>query len=315
MADNEENINESSLEDAPQEEPEVQAQTVKPSFGDRMRARMSGVNIYLIIFVIILIIAIVIIFVFWRINSNSTPENATTLEFESLSQEALDDLRNKDASIGDAKQTLTVASNSIFNGRVLVRDSLDVAGTINVGGALSLPGITVSGNSTFDQVEVSNNLTIGGDASIQGVLNVLQTLNVTGGASFGGPISAPSLNIDNLVLSRDLQLNRHIDAGGGTPGSARGSAIGSAGTVSVSGSDTAGTATINTGSGAAAGAMITVTFASSFSQTPHIVVSPVGSSASSIDYYVTRTANSFTIYSSSNLSSGTTYSFDWIAID
>lgn len=294
---------------------QVEQQGIKVSFGDKMRRRFSSVNIYLIVFIIILIIALILVFIFWRINRNSTVIDNNNVSFESLSQESLDDLRNKDASIGDAKQTLTIASNSIFNGRVLVRDSLDVAGTINVGGALSLPGITVSGTSNFDEVEVSSNLTIGGDAAIQGTLSVLQSLSVTGGASFGGPISAPALNIQTLSLSSDLQLNRHIDAGGGIPGSARGSAPGAAGTVSVSGSDTAGTVTVNTGSSTSAGSIVTVNFAVSYNQTPHIVITPVGSPAAGIDYYITKTANSFTIFTTNALPTNTSFSFDYISID
>ena len=49
-----------------------------------------------------------------------------------------------------------------------MRDSLDVAGTIRVGGALSLPGITVSGTSAFENVQVASNLSIAGNAAVTG---------------------------------------------------------------------------------------------------------------------------------------------------
>ncbi|MEZ6331213.1 MAG: polymer-forming cytoskeletal protein [Candidatus Saccharimonadales bacterium] len=138
-----------------------------------------------------------------------------------------------------------MASNAVFNGRALVRNDLDVAGTIRVGGALSLPGITVSGTSASENVQVANNLSIAGNSAVQGTLTVQQNLSVGGSASFAGQISAPSLSVERLILNQDLQINRHIDAGGPTPVASRGSAVGGAGTVSVSGTDTAGTVSIN----------------------------------------------------------------------
>src|SRR5690606_26012408 len=130
--------------------------------------------------------------------------------------------------------------------------------------------------SSFDQIQ-GNSISISGDANIQGQLTVQQTLTTTGGASFGGPISAPQITVQSFQLTGDLQIIRHIDAGGGTPGKSDGNALGAGGTSSVSGTDTAGTITINTGGGPGPGCMITVIFAQPFNGTPHVVVTPVGS--------------------------------------
>lgn len=286
-----------------------------PRTREKLKAKVSGINIYLIIFILIFLLSMVLIFVLWRSSTKESASTDQTFGLEELSQESLDELKNKDTTVGDPKQTLTVSSNSIFNGRVLIRDSLDVAGTINVGGALSLPGITVSGVSNFGEVNIADNLTVGGETSVQGNLNVQQSLTVSGGASFGGTISASSINIQSLSLSNNLSLNGHIDAGGGIPGASAGGSIGSGGTVSASGSDTAGTITINTGSSASAGTLASITFAVAYNQTPHIVITPVGSSAASINYYVTRTTTGFNILAASVPPSNAAIVFDYIAID
>jgi cytoskeletal protein CcmA (bactofilin family) len=273
---------------------------------------MGKFNIYLLLFILIVVLSVGLIFVgMQRDKKANTP---TTTDTTPLTQETIDQLKGSEAKVGDPKQTLSIESNAIFSGKVLVRDSLDVAGTIKVGGALSLPGISVAGSSSFDQVS-ANNLAVAGNTTIQGQLTVQQTLTVTGGASFGGPISAPQLSIENLQLNSDLQLNRHIDAGGGTPGKTDGGALGSGGTSSVSGTDTAGTITINTGSNTGAGCFITVTFNQKFNSTPHVVVTPVGINGAQLDYYITRNTSSFTLCTANAAPIGTNFSFDYIAID
>jgi cytoskeletal protein CcmA (bactofilin family) len=281
--------------------------------GSLVQNIISRLNIYLLLFVLILVLSGGLILVgIQREKKAATPDAINTTP---LTQEAIDKLKGSEAKVGDPKQTLAIESNAIFSGKVLIRDSLDVAGTIKVGGSLTLPGISVSGTSTFDQIQ-ANNLSISGNATVQGQLNVQQTLTVTGGASFGGPISAPQLSIENFQLNGDLQLNRHIDAGGGTPGRTDGGALGSGGTSSVSGSDTAGTITINTGSNTAAGCFITVIFSQKFNGTPHVVVTPVGSGGASLNYYVTRNTTSFSLCITNPAApAGTNFSFDYVAID
>ena len=153
-----------------------------------------------------------------------------------------------------------------------MKNDLDVAGTIKIGGTLNLPGITVTGTSTFDQIQ-GNKLAITGDGIIQGQLTVQKNLAVSGGGSFGGPISAPSITVQTFNLTGDLQFSRHIDAGGSTPViAAFGSALGSGGTTSVNGTDSAGTLTINTGGAPPAGCFATVNFAQKFNSTPHMSI-------------------------------------------
>ncbi len=153
------------------------------------------------------------------------------------------------------------------------------------------------------------------DSNIQGQLTVQKGITVTGGASFGGPISAPQISVQSFQLSGDLQLQRHIDAGGGTPSKSDGSKLGNGGTASLSGTDTAGTVTINLGGSpqSSDGCFVTVTFNQRFNATPHVVITPVGANAAVLNYYVTRTAGNFQICAT-NTSTGN-FSFDYIVID
>jgi len=284
----------------------------KKKRGGGLKGLASRINIYLLLFILILILACFVVFI--GLQRSKKDLGTTTVTTTPLDQATLDQLNGSDASVGDPKQTLSVESNAIFNGGVLVKGSLDVAGALKVGGTLNLPGISVSGDSTFDQIN-ANELAVAGDASVQGTLNVQNNLTVAGSAQFGGPISAPQLSVRSLVLEGDLAISRHIDAGGSTPGLSNGTALGGGGTASISGTDTAGTVTINTGGGPAAGCFATITFAQSFSQVPHVVVTPVGSAGAGLNFYINRTTSSFQICTTNPAPGGANFSFDYIAID
>ena len=284
---------------------------LKKSLKDRVFGIVRRINIYFLLFMLVLVVAGFIGFISYQTSKKNS--NIEVVNGQELSADTINSLSDTNAQVGDSKQTLTIASNSVFNGRVLIRDSLDVAGTIRVGGSLSLPGITVSGTSNFDSIQVANNLSIAGSAAVQGNLSTQGTLTVSGSASFGGPISAPALNIDNLVLASDITLNRHVSTGGGSPGVSSGTAVGSGGTVSISGSDTSGTVTINIGGSPVAGVLANITFVNSYGRTPHVVISPVGSNAAGVQYYVTRTATGFSI-ATTNAAAGS-FSFDYIVFN
>lgn len=269
---------------------------------------VSHLNIYLLFFILVVVVAAGIVYVgYQRDQEESEREQAET---ERLTPEELQELAQSDTRIGDPQQLLTVESNTIFTGQVLVRDNLDVAGQISVGGSLSLPGITVSGTSNFEEIQAES-LAIGGDTNIQGQLTVDGGISVGGGGSFGGNLSAPLVTAGQLQLDGDLQVTRHIDTGGPSPSVSSGGSIGSGGTVSISGSDTAGTVTINPGGSAGNGPIANITFANAFNQTPHIVVTPVGRSVS---FFITRTTTGFTIHAAQGLTSGS-FAFDYHAFD
>jgi hypothetical protein len=118
-----------------------------------------------------------------------------------------------------------------------------------------------------------------------------------------------------LQLNSDLTLTHHIVAGGGTPGRSPGSALGGGGSVTVGGSDTAGTVTINTGNAPASGCFVTVNFTQKYNSTPHVLITPVGSAAGGIAYYINRATSSFSICDATNPPSGSSFAFDYFVID
>ncbi len=273
---------------------------------------LGRLNIYLLLFILIVVLAVGLVLV--GIQKGKKAAVTTTISTQTLSQDELNKLKSTDSTVGDAKQTLKIESNAIFSGKVLIKDSLDVAGTIKVGGALNLPGITVSGTSNFDQI-LANKLSIAGDTNINGQVTIQKGLTVTGGASFGGPISAPQLTVQSLQLNSDLQINKHLDAGGATPGKVDGGGLGGGGTTSISGSDTAGTVAINFGGGASStGCYVTINFSSKYPDTPHVVIGATSAAAAQLNYYATRTNNGFQICSAGGSASGNA-TFDYVVID
>jgi hypothetical protein len=284
----------------------------KPKLRERITQLRHRFNIYLLLFVLIVLIALVVTGL--SVYSNSKNNNKPPVSTQTLSSSTLKQLANSDATVGDPKQVLTVQSNAVFGGKVLIRDGLEVAGPLQVGGSLSLTGITVSGNSSFDQVQVRNNLTVGGSTSVQG-LAVQKGLTVSGGATFSGAVTASQINTSNLQITGDFMLSHHLVAGGATPSRSNGSALGSGGTSSVSGSDTAGTLTVNTGGSPSGGCFATITFAQKFSNTPRVMVTPVGATAGSLDYYTDRSTSGFSICTASPAPAGQSFSFDYFVVD
>jgi len=120
----------------------------KQGLGKKVQGLVSHFNIYLLLFILILVIVVGVTLVSYRRNKKEA--TTATIATQELTAEELSKLKGSDASVGDPKQTLTIESNALFNGKVLVRDSLDVAGSIKVGGPLSLVGLTVSGTSSFE---------------------------------------------------------------------------------------------------------------------------------------------------------------------
>jgi len=270
-------------------------------------------NIYLLLFALLLLIAGVVAFVSYQ-KDKANFAKKENINNQPLSDEVLEQLRQTDVTVGDPKQILSVESNAIFAGQVLIKGNLEVAGQIKSGVPVSLSSLNVSGTTTFGKIQ-GGELQITGNSTIQGQLNVQKGLTVAGSASVSGLLSAAQLNIQNLEVSGDLKINRHIDAGGGTPGRSNGSALGAGGTSSISGTDTAGTVAINTGGGPPAGCLVNVTFNQRYNGTPHVVVSPVGSAGGGLGYYVNRSNTGFSICTVTAPPAGQSFAFDYIVID
>lgn len=247
------------------------------------------------------------------LKGDKSPGSKSPSQVASLSDSQIATLKGSTTVVGSSKQTLDVQSDSIFEGPILARSNLDVAGNIKIGGNLSLPSLSVSGQSNLSGLHVGNDLNVAGAVDIQGQLTLHKGLSVTGTTSFGN-LSAGTLSVTSLELNGDLGLNRHIVTSGNSPSKSAGSALGHGGTASVSGNDTAGTINVNTGSSPAAGLFASITFAHAFSGTPHVIITPVGSAAGSISYYVNRTSSGFSIGCSTAPPAGKSFAFDYFVV-
>lgn len=270
-------------------------------------------NIYLFLLIVVLVAAVAMVaFTYLSSKKNSNPP---PLASASLSQGELSQLANSDVSVGDSGHVLNVQSSAIFGGSVLLRQNLEVAGNLQIGNTLSLNNLAISGTAQAGQLQISKDLSVAGNSSVQGNSNVGKSLQVTGGGTFGGPITAPQITTTALQLNGDLILTHHITAGGATPGHSNGSGLGGGGTATLSGSDTSGTINVNTGNSPAAGCFITVNFVNHYNATPHVLVSPVGSSAGGLSYYVNRSTTSFSLCDATAAPAGASFSFDYWVVD
>ena len=268
-------------------------------------------NLYLMLFILVVVVAVGIL-VALTIKSNQQTKGQ--LDTENLSQQQLQQLANTDVTVGNNKQLLTVQANAVFAGSVLVRSSLEVAGSLKVGGSLSLNSLTVTGSTQLSDTN-TNNLTVSGALNVLGALALKNGISVSGNSNFTGNVTTASLTTGTLNLNGDLALTHHIAAGGPTPGISRGTATGGGGTVSLSGSDTSGSITINTGSSPPAGCFATISFSQKFTGTPHVVITPVGSSAAGLQYYIDRSTGSFSICAANSAPASSTFGFDYMAFD
>jgi len=277
-----------------------------------IRERLSSVNIYLLIFVFIIVLALIIIGIAYMQSRKNSVSNVKT---QTLTQDDLRKISSTDTTIGSNQTILNVQSSAVFAGKVLIRESLEVAGNLTVGGTLGLTNLTVSGTTQLGQAQVNRNLSVAGDTAVQGATTIAKSLQVNGATNIGGALSAPQITTASLQLSGDLTITKHIVSGGATPGKANGGALGGGGTASVSGSDTAGTVNISTGSGPPAGCFATITFATRYNSTPRVLITPVGASAGSIDYYVNRSTTNFSICTSTAPPAGASFAFDYFVIN
>jgi hypothetical protein len=272
----------------------------------------STFNIYFIIFIVLVLGAIGIIF--YAVSSSKKANKTTETKAPSLTSQQLAALKGNTTLVGDAKTTLDVQSNSVFEAQVLVRNDLNVAGALKVGGSLSLPSLTVSNSGNFGTLQVGSTFGVNGNATVQGTLTVQKTLSVTGGASFGS-LNVATLTVTSLQLNGDLGVGRHIVTNGSQISHSPGTALGSGGTVSVSGTDIAGTITVNTGGAPGAGKFVSINFAKPYGLVPRVIISPVGASAGTVTYYVDRTTSGFSVSCATPPPAGSTFSFDYFVID
>ena len=272
-------------------------------------------NVYLLLFLLVVVLS-VIVSVVGFLDSKKTPKSPT-IATQTLTQNDLKQLANSDATVGDTGQTLTVQGNAIFSGQVLVRSNLNVAGTIQLGGDFSVPRITVSDTANLANTQIGT-LQVANASTFQGIVTVQNGLNVSGSTAFSGPVTAGQITVTKLIMSGNatLEVPNHIAFTGASPGrTINPTALGAGGSASVNGSDTTGTININTGSGPQAGCFVTVTFNRPFTNTPHVIVSPINAGAGQTDYYVTRNTTAFSLCTVNAAPANQVFAFDYFITD
>lgn len=296
---------------APDEDQKKPAQ--KPGEKKGFKKILGFFNVYLLIFLLLVVIA-GIVFVVSYINSQKEPKQPTTA-LQNLTQEQLAEIANGDASVGDPRYVLNIQSDAVFAGNALIRGDLNVAGSLQLGQGLTIPGLTVSGASNLAQVQV-NSLQVATTTVFQGAVTMQSDLTARS-ANFGGALSAPTINTANLTLAGNgnLTLNNHIKTSGPTPARSQGGAVGVGGSTSNSGSDLAGTLNVNTGHSTGPGCFATITFRQRFDGTPHVLVTPVGPTGGQTQFYVERSPTNFSICTANAAPTGRSFAFDYFVIN
>lgn len=267
-------------------------------------------NIYFLGFVLLVVVAGIITAVYYINDTKVDPEAA--IETQELTGDALRQLANNDASIGSTSQTLTIQGNAIISGQTLTRSDLNVAGAIQSGESIQGPTITISGAANLGETQ-ADSLRVANNVAIQGS-TTLRDLSVSGSSTFGGSINASQITVTRLILSGNatLEVPNHIRFTGSSPSrSTNSSVLGAGGSVSVNGSDTAGTVNIRTGNNPTVGCFTEVTFNRQFDGQPRVIISPVGSAAAKTQYYTTRTSSSFSICTTNAAPANQAFSFDY----
>lgn len=275
-----------------------------------IKSLFKKINIYLLMFMFVVAIAAAVVIVAY-INSTNTPARPE-IAGQDLTAESLKQLSNSDASIGDSSQTLTIRGNAVIDGQTLMRNNLNVAGDIQSSGSFTAPSLTVADSANLGEtqarsLQVQNNVTIQGDST-------LNNLSVSGASSFSGAITASQITVTRLIMSGTavLEVPNHIRFTGPTPNRSINSAVlGRGGSLSINGSDTAGTIAINTGTDTVAGCFARIDFNKAFESFSRVIVSPVGSAAGRTQYYVDRDNRGFSICTNNAAPTGQTFAFDY----
>jgi hypothetical protein len=268
-------------------------------------------NVYLLIFILFVLIAAVVTVVGYL--NGKKPPTTPALIAQELNQNALSQLASSDSTVGSSGKTLTVQGNTILSGSTLVKGDLGVSGTIQAGTGIVVPQITVSGTSNLGATQI-NTLQVAQATTMQGALTLQADLNVAGTAAFNGPVTIGRLVVTQLVMNGNASLTipNHISFPGASPGrTVNPTVLGAGGSSSISGSDTSGTISINTGSGTVAGCFANITFNVKFTSTPHVLVSPVGVAAGQTQYYVDRNTNGFSVCTANAAPANQAFAYDY----
>src|SRR3989344_6928316 len=244
----------------------------------------------------------------------------------SISTEELNRLGINRSVIGDSGVELVVAPDAQFKGKVSISGDTTISSPVVLNAKLTaadgsltqlqagntaLEELNVNGKSSLSDLVLRKDLVVSGLTHLQGqatfsqAVAVNNSLSVTGNLIVGGQLSVSTFSVQNLAIGK------HIITSGGTPSVSKGSAVGSNGTVTISGNDTAGTVSINVGTGASGGTLANINFKTQYGGSPKVVISPVGTGGL---FYVTSIGtDGFSIGVNSALSPGG-YKINYIVV-
>jgi hypothetical protein len=235
----------------------------------------------------------------------------------SISTSTLNQLGINRSAIGSSKVQLTIAPDTQFKGKISVDGTSSFGGDILLNGKLtgtdgnftqleagnaSLSQLNVNGNGTLDTLNLRKDLVVKGVTQLQSALTVNNSATITGNLTIGGVLSVGAFSARSLTSVSTFTVGGHIITGGSTPGVSHGGAVGSNGTVSISGNDAAGAISVNIGVGAIGGTLANVTFHTAYGGTPRVVISPVGVGANF--YVLNLSPNGFSVGVTSGLAPG-----------
>lgn len=267
---------------------------------------------YILIFLAVLIAVVFVIFYIIEKNKNVAPITANT---QTLSQATLSQLNSNSVAIGGSQETLNIQSNSVFSGSALIKGELQVAGPVTVAGNTSLQNATISGNTQLNQV-AGNTLTIDGNTTLKGQLVVGQSLSVAGNTTLNGAVNAGKLTVSSLQVNGNISIDYHLVTNGLSPTIklVSGETLGTGGTVSINGTDTAGTIVIDFGSSVSGNSCVAVTFNQAFSTIPSVIISPSSGGSAGSNYYVSnKSDNGYQVCLTATADSNA--NFDYFVID
>lgn len=248
-----------------------------------------------------------------------------------LSSADLDKLGVSRNPVGNLGTELVVGPNARFNGKLVVGSDMTVAGRLQLNsrfsasdasltkleaGDTSLGQLNVNGDGTANNLNARRDLSVAGTTRLQGPVTMSQLLTVNNNASIignlsvGGTLTARGFQASSLISDTTLLIGGHIVTRGFAPGVSKGGALVGTDTVSISGSDTAGTVAVNIGVGSRSGIVANVSFRQAYGSTPRVVVTAIGPGVS--DVYVNRNANGFSIGVGSIGGGG--HAFDYIVM-
>lgn len=282
--------------------------------------------------VVLAILAVNVGVIVFVLRGQKSEEEQVNRETVTLSVESLEQLGVNRNTVGSEGAELTVGPNSKFNGKVTIAGAVNIAGQLNLNSRFTASDASLAkldaGNTSVNQLSVNNDATVSnliarrdmsvaGTTRLQGAVSIAQLLtvnnnvNISGNAAIGGTLSVRNFQASSLTSDTTLTIGGHIISRGSAPGVSAGPGVGSNGTVSISGSDSAGTVGFNAGVGASGGIVAEVSFNRAYSSTPRVVVTAVGGGLGSV--YVQRSANGFSIGVNGAIAPGG-YAFDYIVI-